>query len=96
LKRIPGTLVLLTVASLALAEPVYVPTKEELAAGDVEIIAGEDRTVYEYRINGRLMMIKIVPKVGATYYMAPADGEPHYDDLDHKKKLYPKWVIVEF
>ena len=80
----------------AIAEPVYIPTREELEEGQVEIIAGEDQTVFEYRVNGRLMMIKIVPKFGATYYMVPADGQPHYEGLDHKKKLYPQWVIVEF
>ncbi len=78
------------------SESVYIPTKEELAEGQVEIIAGEDKTVFEYRVNGRLLMIKIVPKLGATYYMVPADGQPHYESLDHKKKLYPQFVIVEF
>ena len=78
------------------AEPVYIPTREELAEGQVEIIAGEDRTVYEYRVNGRLLMIKVVPEIGATYYMVPADGSPHYESLDQKKSLYPKFVIVEF
>lgn len=79
-----------------MAEPVYIPTPEELADGQVEIIAGEDKTVFEYRVNGRLLMIKVVPKFGTTYYMVPADGQPHYESLDHKKKLYPQFVIVEF
>jgi hypothetical protein len=83
-------------AGLAQAESVYIPSKEELEEGQVEIVAGEDKTVFEYRVNGRLLMIKVVPEVGATYYMVPADGEPHYDSLDHKKKLYPNFVIVEF
>ncbi len=78
------------------AESVYIPTREELATGQVEIIAGEDKTVFEYRVNGRLLMIKIVPKFGTTYYMVPGDGQPHYESLDHKKKLYPQFVIVEF
>tara|TARA_R110002072_G_scaffold1369_7_gene11316 strand:+ start:6285 stop:6488 length:204 start_codon:yes stop_codon:yes gene_type:complete len=67
-----------------------------MAEGDVEIVTGKDKTVYEYRVNGRLLAIKIVPKVGRTYYMVPADGEAHYESLDHKKKLYPQWVIAEF
>jgi len=83
-------------APVTMAEPVYIPTREEMAAGDVQIIAGESKTVYEYRVNGRLLAIKIVPKLGATYYMVPADGEAHYESLDHKKKLYPQWVIAEF
>ena len=82
--------------SATAAEPVYIPSREELAEGDVKIVAGEDRTVYEYRVNGRLLAIKIVPETGATYYMVPADGEAHFESLDHKKKLYPQWVLVEF
>jgi hypothetical protein len=81
---------------VTIAEPVYIPSREEMAAGEVEIIAGESKTVYEYRVNGRLLAIKIVPKLGVTYYMVPADGEAHYESLDHKKKLYPQWVIAEF
>ena len=63
---------------------------------DIEIVEGEERTIYEYRNNGILMMIKIVPKVGRPYYMVPADGSAHYQSLDHKKKLYPQWVILEW
>ena len=62
----------------------------------IEIIEGEDRFIYEYRQNGVLTMIKIVPKKGRPYYMVPADGTPHYEGLDHKRKLYPQWVIVEW
>jgi len=82
--------------STVAAEPVYIPSRAELAEGDVEIVVGEDRTVYEYRVNGRLLAIKIVPETGAPYYMVPADGGAHFESLDHKKKLYPQWVLVEF
>jgi len=63
---------------------------------DVKIVVGDDRTVYEYRTNGVLMMIKIVPKKGRPYYMVPADGTPHFTDLDHSNKLYPQWVLFEW
>lgn len=62
----------------------------------IEIVETEDRTIYEYRQNGILMMIKVVPKEGRPYYMVPADGAPHYESLDHKRKLYPQWVILEW
>ena len=45
----------------AIADPVYIPTREELEQGEVEIVTTEEKTVYEYRVAGRLMMIKIVP-----------------------------------
>lgn len=69
---------------------------EERDEDDIQIVEGGDRTIYEYRQNGVLTMIKVVPKKGRPYYMVPADGAPHYESLDHKRKLYPQWVIVEF
>jgi hypothetical protein len=69
---------------------------EEYDEDQIEIVEGEDRMVYEYRQNGVLTMIKVVPKNGRAYYMVPADGAPHYESLDHKRKLYPQWVILEW
>ncbi|MCB1691325.1 MAG: DUF2782 domain-containing protein [Pseudomonadales bacterium] len=78
------------------AEPPVITPPDESSAQDIEIVAGEDRTVFEYRTNGVLMMIKVVPKVGKPYYMVPADGSPHYESLDHFKKLYPEWVLLQW
>ena len=78
------------------AAEVYLSNPDENAADDIEIVTGDDRTVFEYRTNGILMMIKIVPKVGKPYYMVPADGSPHFESLDHSKKLYPQWVLFEW
>ena len=69
---------------------------EEREEDDIQIVEGENRTIYEYRQNGILTMIKVVPERGRPYYMVPADGAPHYESLDHKRQLYPQWVIVEF
>ena len=74
----------------------YVPTRGELDEAQVEIIAGEEKTVYEYHVNGRILMIKIVPKIGFSYYLVPADGSAHFTSLDHNRKLYPQWVLFEW
>lgn len=63
---------------------------------DVEIVIGEDKTIYEYRANGVLMIIKVVPKNGQPYYMVPADGSPHFTDLDHSNNLYPQWILLQW
>jgi hypothetical protein len=95
-------LVVATVLTLgvSLATPVMsvgvAANRPASGAGDVEIIVGESQTVYEYRTAGRLMMIKIGPKNGRAYYMVPADGSPHFTDLDHTRKLYPQWVLFEW
>ncbi len=63
---------------------------------DVTIISGEQRTVYEYRQNGHLRMVKVVPKIGRPYYLTPRDGTRGYGDLERAEMLLPTWVIVEF
>lgn len=62
----------------------------------VEIVSGEERTVYEYRQNGILMAIKVVPKNGRPYYMVPADGNGLPGNLETARHLYPQWVIIEW
>lgn len=86
----------LLAASSAGASEVYLSPPDENSADDIQIVAGKDRTVFEYRNNGYLLMIKIVPKHGRPYYMIPADGSPHYKSLDYSKNLYPSWIIVEW
>lgn len=73
--------------------------EDQYSEDQIEIVEGEDRTVFEYRQNGVITMIKIVPKegeAGRPYYMVPADGAPHFESLDHKRKLYPQWIILEW
>jgi len=90
------TIFIVPVSNEALASEFYLPSREEISQGDVEIIAGEDKTVYEYRVKGRLLLIKIVPNKGLSYYMIPTDGGAHYQDLDHSKSLYPSWILYEW
>jgi len=62
----------------------------------VTLIAGEERTVYEYRQNGKLRMIKVVPKVGKPYFLAPRDPTTGFGDLEQAETLVPRWVLIEF
>ncbi len=91
------TLVIFISASLHLgAAEIKLPGDPEDGGDAIVIVEGEDRTVYEYRSAGRLLMIKVVPKEGRPYYMVPADGSPHYNDLSDEEKLYPRWIILEW
>ena len=63
---------------------------------DVTLIADEERTVYEYRQNGQLRMIKVVPKFGKPYYLAPFDRTRGFGDLEQAKTLVAEWVLWEF
>ena len=63
---------------------------------DVTLIEGEDRTVYEYRQNGHLRMVKIVPGFGKPYYLVPVDPLESFGDVGQAGLLVPQWRIVEF
>lgn len=68
----------------------------EFRGPDVTLIAGEERTVYEYRQNGQLRMIKVVPKVGKPYYLTPRDPTRGFGDLEQADMLLAEWVLWEF
>ena len=63
---------------------------------DITLIAGEERNVYEYRQNGQLRMIKVVPKVGKPYYLTPRDPTHGFGDLEQADMLLAEWVLWEF
>lgn len=57
----------------------------------------EDKTFYEYTVNGELVEIKVVPKVGPSYYLVPTEGED--DPMKRQKQsniTVPKWVIFQW
>ena len=77
-------------------DPPPPPSLEEARGPDVTLIAGESRTVYEYRQNGKLLMIKVVPQGGKPYYLAPRDPTTGFGDLEQADTLVPRWVLIEF
>lgn len=42
---------------------------------DITIIRRGKKTIQEYRINGELYKVKIIPDVGPAYYMIDSDGD---------------------
>ena len=68
----------------------------EFRGPDVTLIASEERLVYEYRQNGQLRMIKVVPKLGKPYYLVPYDRTRGFGDLEQAKTLVAEWVLWEF
>ena len=68
----------------------------EFRGPDVTLIASEERMVYEYRQNGQLRMIKVVPKLGKPYYLVPYDRTRGFGDLEQAKTLVAEWVLWDF
>lgn len=67
-----------------------------LQGPDVVIIAGEDKVIYEFRQNGQLRMVRVVPTWGKPYYLVPRDNTTGFGDLERADMLLPQWVIAEF
>lgn len=88
----------LTLASLLLASPVAVWAADEApsAEPDVTIRQEGDKTIQEYRVNGFLYAIKVVPKGGKPYFLVRADGEQHWMRSDKPDLLIPSWEIFSW
>jgi hypothetical protein len=79
------------------------PPPPEIAADpdlepQVTIVRRPTETIEEYRVNGRLTMIKVMPKTGRPYYLV-ADGTDgtfiRRDSLDTGIKV-PMWLLFSF
>jgi hypothetical protein len=80
------------------------PIPEQVQSGenlepDVTIIQRGTDTLYEYRLNGRLRAVKVVPRNTPPYYLVDADGD---GVLETRRKelsadfLIPAWVLFSW
>ena len=63
---------------------------------DVVLIEDKDRRIYEYRQNGVVQLIKVVPIIGPPYYLRPAKRLRHNNKLLQDDLLLPEWRIINF
>ncbi|KPQ28735.1 MAG: Protein of unknown function (DUF2782) [Marinobacter excellens HL-55] len=76
-------------------EPVVISDYQPAAGGpEIVIRPGDNEVFYEYRVNGQLMEIKVVPEVGPEYYLVPSDGGWIQDS--ESDLLVPSWVIFRW
>lgn len=74
-------------------------TDEAVLEPDVTIRRRGEDTVEEYRLNGRLYMVKITPSIGPSYYLIDNDGNGLFDK--HMSQVYedfkvPQWVLFSW
>jgi hypothetical protein len=84
-------------------EPPDIPLPEVIVEGeviepDVTIIKREEGTIYEYRINGQLYMVKIQLDAGPAYYMVDRDGDGEFDSrsTDPTNISVPQWILMRW
>jgi len=62
---------------------------------EITIRHSEGSTFYEYRINGELREIKVIPSSGPEYYLVPAqDGD--FIRAAESQLLIPKWILFRW
>jgi hypothetical protein len=65
--------------------PIPPKVQEEQIEPTVTIRDEEDRRIEEYRLNGRVYMVKVTPQAGPPYYYIDTDGDGVLElDMDDK------------
>ncbi|RIX48489.1 MAG: DUF2782 domain-containing protein [Rhodocyclales bacterium GT-UBC] len=61
----------------------------------VTIVKSEKETREEYRIKGKLYMIKVTPAVGPAFYLVDRQGDGNFieADIPHTPVKPPMWII---
>ncbi|MCG8428883.1 MAG: DUF2782 domain-containing protein [Chromatiales bacterium] len=85
----------------AVPEPPRLPPKVqsgEVLEPEVRIIESPRGAIEEYRVNGRLYMIKVIPQIGPAYFLVDSNGDGEMD-LRHNHPAdisVPQWVIFSW
>lgn len=81
-----------------------VPPPPKVQAGEpledepeVTIRKKDKETVHEYRINGELYMMKIIPDHGVPYYLYKEDSQSDWVNVGpNAPTSVPKWTLFRF
>jgi len=77
-------------------EPVVITDYQPDSEGpQIVIRPGKNRVFYEYRVNGQLLEIKVVPEVGPPYYLVPAETGGWIRE-NESSLLVPSWVLFRW
>lgn len=64
---------------------------------EVRIIQKGQDKIEEYRLNGKLYMVKVTPSIGAPYYLVDDDGSGQMRQLGPNQHfIIPRWVLLRF
>jgi hypothetical protein len=82
-------------------EPPDLPPKVEsgqVLEPEVTIVESEKQVTHEYRINGQLYMVKVIPTAGPPYYLLDTDGDGELDVRRDRpdETFVPQWVLFSW
>jgi hypothetical protein len=77
--------------------PANPPGDDAIPEPEVVITTKGQERHEEYRIGGRLYMIKVIPQIGEPYYLIDNEGRGQFTRSDFAPKVSPPtWVIKRF
>ncbi len=85
-----------------LPEPPDIPPQVESGEAlepEVTIVESDKGTTEEYRISGRLYMVKITPIAGPAYYLLDTNGDGVLDVREEARPgniSIPQWVLFSW
>jgi hypothetical protein len=67
----------------------------ETVEPDVTILETDRGLIYEYRVRGRLYMVKVQPPLGPPYYLLDTDGDGLLDVQKDRvwNNAVPQWIL---
>ena len=70
----------------------------ETVEPEVTIIETERGIVYEYRVRGKLYMVRIQPPIGPPYYLLDTNGDGTLDTQEDRvwNNAIPQWVLFSW
>ena len=75
-------------------EPPAMPEGSEFDEPEITIVKRGEDTVAEYRLHGKLYMVKVTPPHGVPYYLIDKEGKGQMVREDSLPNLsVPMWVI---
>ena len=93
---VPANLEPLPEAAPSPPEPVQ---SGESLEPDIRIIQKKDAIIEEYRLNGNLYMVKVIPAVGRPYYLLDQDGDGRMEtnmSAIYSDFVVPQWVLFSW
>jgi hypothetical protein len=70
----------------------------ETVEPEVTIMETDRGTVYEYRVRGRLYMVRIQPQAGPPYYLLDTNGDGIMDVREDRpwNNAVPQWILYSW
>jgi len=105
---LPGLLAFIAQAAIAVqaadAPPPPASLSDQEGQEEIEpevvIIQRKDKTIEEYRVNGRLYMIKVTPKNAPPYFLLDKDGDGTMESRRSANLepdiMIPNWVLFRW